>query len=126
MQGFKALAGDLENAIAVRAAVAHGLEIILETGKHFGQTLHLVAVGNALCIDELGPGVGIDRIDVGGHRGIFKNGQRAGDLFEQRRNDRKLLMVPVAFNEGDIGLPHLHEIDNGLADQRIQQLMRLR
>ena len=126
MQCFQALAGDLEYAFTARTAIAHGLEIILEAGEHFGQTLHLVAAGNAFAVDKFNARIGIHRIDVRGDRRIFKYGQRAGDLFKQGRDDRKLLMVPVAFDESDVGLPDLHEIDDGLADQRIQKLMRLR
>ena len=126
MQRFQTLPGDFENALAIRSAVAYGLEVVFEAGENFGQTLHLIAVGNSLRIDQLGPRVGIHRIDVCGHRSIFKNGERAGNLFQQSRDDRELLMVPVAFDERDVRLPDLHEIDDGFADERVQQLMRLR
>ena len=126
MQRFQTFPGNFKNALSARPTIADGLEVILQTGEHFGETLHLVAVGNSLAIDKFSPCIGVDRIDVSGNRRIFENGERAGNLFKQGRDDRKLLMIPVAFNESDIGLSDLHEVDDGFADQRIEQLMRLR
>ncbi len=126
MQCFKALAGDVENAIAVWSTVAHGLEVVLEARKHFGQTLHLIAVGNAFAIDQFDARVCVYPVNVSRHGGVFKNGEGAGNLFQQARDYRELLMIPIAFNECDVCLPHLHEVDNGFADECVQQLMRLR
>ena len=126
MQGFQALFGDVEDALAVRAAVAHGFQVVLDAGQHFGQALHLLGARDALALDQFDARVGADGVNVVRDRRVFQDGQGAGHLLEQTRNRFQLLVVPVAFDEGDERLADLQEVDDRLADQRVEQLVRLR
>ncbi len=120
-QRFKAAAGDVENVLAARAAVAQCFEVVLQAGHGIGQGVQLTATGHALATDQLGFDVLLHTAQVIGSRAQIQHAQRAGDIAQQARHVLQLGMVPAGFNERDEVLARGGEVGDGLMRQHFNR-----
>ncbi|MBW3551691.1 MAG: hypothetical protein KY442_13165 [Proteobacteria bacterium] len=123
-QRLQALAGDVEDAGAVRPLLAHRLEVVLDTGQRVGDGVELLSIGHALAGDQLDLGVALDAGQVLGRLRQLDDAQRAADLVEQARHVGQLGVVPVGLHECHERLARVAEVGDRLAHDHFQHLAR--
>ena len=121
-QRLEAVAGDVEDLLAVAALFAQRFEVVLEAGQRIGKGVELAAVGHPLARDQLVLGVAADRDQIVGGQRQFHHPQRAGHLVQQPRHFRQLLVLPAGFDEGHQRLAGLDEVGDRLAHDRVHDL----
>ena len=113
-----------EDAFALRTAIAQCLQVIFQTRKRIGQTIHLQCIGHPLLAQQFEPREHTQGMQLFGRTRQFEYLHRARDFIQQSRHVFELGMIPARFDETHETLPRLHEIGNRFLDQRIQRLLR--
>ena len=124
-QRLEVLAGDVEDLVALGAAVAQRFEVVLKAGQRVGQAVHLLAVGNAVAAQQFAFGEAAHGAQVLGRVLELEDAQRTGNFLQQARHVGQLGMVPVGFDEGDEALAGLGEVGNCLLHQHFEHLAGL-
>jgi hypothetical protein len=124
-QGLQALAGDLEDTIAVAPAFLDGLEVELDRGDRIGKQVELFARGHTPVLQEFHLGEADDTLhQLGGFRQVH-HAQGAGDLLEEARDLLDLAVVPRRLDEGNDVLLGLLDVVRGLLGRRLEDLADL-
>ncbi len=123
-QRLQALAGDVEDAVAVRPLLAQGLQVVLDAGQRVGHGVQLAAVGHAPAPQQLQLDVAADAQQVFRGRIQVEDAQGTADLVEQARDLGELGVVPAGLDEGHECLPRIAEVGDRLADHHLQHAAR--
>ncbi len=121
VQRLQAAAGDVEDVLAARAAIAQGFQVVLKAGHCVGQGVQLAATGHALALDQFNLDVFAHRLQVIRRCRQVQHAQRTGNLAKQARHFGQALVVPAGFNEGDKGLACRGEVGDGFVGQHLHR-----
>ncbi len=124
-QRFQAGAGDVEDFLAARAALAQRFQVVLQAGHRIGQRVQLAPAGHAALADQFGGDVAAHAFQVIGRLRQFQHAQCTGDLAEQARHLAQALVFPIGLDEGDEMLARGGEIGDRLVRQHFHRAPRL-
>ena len=97
----EALAGDAEDLVGVRTAIADRLEKVLERCQGIGQAIQLVPARDATLAHEFFGGEARDRREQVDCRGHFEDPEGASHFGQEGRDVLQARVVPVRLDEGD-------------------------
>lgn len=122
---LQAVAGDVEDGLAIAPVFARRIEVVLDRSQRIGQAIHLLGRRHAPMRDQLDLHEAHDRGDECAGIGEIEHAQRAGDLFQQFGDALDPRVIPRRFDEGDDVLLGLLQVDAGLAHQRVEHAAAL-
>ena len=122
---FEAVAGDVEDVVAVGALFAQRFQVVLDARQRIGKGVELAAVGHAMAPDQFALGIHADAGQVVRRQWQFQHRQRAGDFLQQPWDFREFGVVPAGFDECDERLARVGEVGDRLAHEYVEHLARL-
>ena len=121
---LQAVAGDVEDVVAVGALLAQRLQVVLQTRERIGQRIELATIGYAVAPDQFALGIQAHAGEIVGGERELQHLQRADDFLQQTRDFRQFRVIPTGFDEGDERLAGIGEIGDGLAYDEFEHLAR--
>ena len=123
-QGFQAVAGDVEDVLAVAAMLAQRFQVVLEAGQGVGEGVELAAIGHPAAAEQLGlgepahPGQEVRRLLQ------IQHAQGTGDFAQQPRHLDQLAVIPAGLHERHERLAGIGEVGDRLAGDDLDGLAR--
>ena len=124
-QRFEAVAGDVEDLVAVGALFAQRFEVILDAGERVGERVELAAVRDAPAGQQFVFGVQPHAVQVLRRQRQVEHLQRTGHFAQQRRDRFQLGVVPRRLHERDESLAGGGEVADRLAHEHVEHLAGL-
>ena len=121
VQCLEAAAGDVEDLLATRAALAQRLQVVLQAGHCIGQRVELATARHALATNQFHPDVLAHAAQVIGRDRQVEHAQRTGHFIQQAWHVLQPGVVPVGLDEGDEGFARRGEIGDGLVCQYLDR-----